>query len=144
MMLATPDDITLPHVDWKCTVCEGIYGSAGFPEPSHCADGHVAEWRPNAEQMTEYIGFLESLEPGDGVVICGLGGAAQMGRVESVGEECLTTESLDNPAREVRWNRADEPTIEWLNQGDPNAVWKSVYHVEAVEVVARDKCECST
>jgi preprotein translocase subunit YajC len=133
LILATSEDIDYPHIDWCCKQCGEVYCYAGYPPETRCTKGHGHGWRPEAEQIEKYIDFLESLEPGDGIVMAGDGPAALMGPVESVGENELRTESIDSPSRVVRWDN-DEKTIEWAKAEDENLWFRDVYHVDSVEI----------
>jgi hypothetical protein len=136
-VLATREDYDLPHIDWLCKECGGVYVSTGVPDETRCYEGHAAGWRPHPEQVEDYIDTLESLAPGDGIVIAGSGPVPLMGRVEETADGWLRTEELDSPAREVRWSRNgdDPPTVEWRQADDEHAVYSDVHHVETVEVL---------
>lgn len=139
MLLATRKDYDYPHIDWCCERCGSIYVSSGVPDTDHCVEGHAATWRPEKAQMDAYIDILEDLDVGDGVVVCGDGPAPLMGRVESVGDGKIVTESLDSPRRTIRWTRGvdeDDPsTIEWAKTDDEyGPFFDDVYHVGTVEV----------
>lgn len=135
MILATPDDYDIPNIDWLCKECGMVYCSAGYPPETRCAEGHGAGWRPHPDQVNAYIDLLESLEPGDGIVISGDGPATLMGPVESVDDGQLVTESIDSPSRTLRWERDDtEPTLEWKQTEVPHDVYDDVHHVETVEI----------
>jgi len=139
MILATTDDYDYPHIDWLCKKCGEVYCYAGYPPETRCTNGHGAGWRPDPQQVSEYIDVLESLEPGDGIVIAGDGPAALMGPVESVGDGQLVTESIDSPRRKVRWVRdEDDPTLEWCNADREHELYDDVYHVETVAIQTAD------
>ncbi|ELY97317.1 hypothetical protein [Natrialba asiatica] len=141
MILATPDDYEFPHIDWKCKECGMVYCSAGYPPETRCLNGHGAGWRPENEQLFEYIDLLETLEPGNGIVISGDGPATLMGPVESVDDNQLVTAMIDSSSRTLRWERDDsDPTIEWKQTEKPDAFYDDVHHVETVEIqTAADK-----
>lgn len=135
MILATTDDYDFPHIDWHCKECGMVYCYAGYPPETRCMGGHGAGWRPETDQLLEYIDLLESLEPGDGIVISGRGPATLMGPVESVGDDQLVTESIDSPRRKVRWDRSGTvPTIKWCNADREHELYDDVYHVETVDI----------
>jgi len=134
MILATREDIDYPHIDWVCDRCGSVYVSDGPPDTDHCIEGHHAEWRPNDEQLATYVDLLESLAPGDGILVSGAGPAPLMSIVEEVGDGWLRAESIDSPARKVRWERGDPPTIEWTRLDRDHTHYQDVYHVDTVEV----------
>lgn len=134
-MLATSDDYEYPHIDWVSDYSESVYSSAGVPDTDHDhAVDHAVTWSPCADQLEDYIEFLETLEAGDGLVVCGKGPAPLMGPVESVGEGQLTTVSVDSPKRVIRWEDTDRWAIEFAKADDDIRSWSKVYHVEAVEI----------
>ena len=137
MILATPDDYDFPHIDWVCVNgdCGSVYKSSGKPNTDHCIEGHEAIWRPNEDMLKEYIEVLESMEEGDGIVVCGSGPAPLMGRVEAVGDAEIRTESMDSPPRVVRWSDLeDDRRIEWAKADAEYQSFDQVYHVGSVEV----------
>lgn len=135
MILATTEDYDFPHIDWMCKKCGEVYCYAGYPPETRCTNGHGHGWRPDSIQVLEYIDLLETLEPGDGIVISGRGPATLMGPVESVGDGYLVTESIDSPPRKLRWERDDDdPTLEWKNNEDEHEFFDEVHHVETVEI----------
>lgn len=137
MMLATREDYEYPHIDWVCENgdCGSVYRSTGKPDTDHCIEGHHAQWRPCDDQLEAYVDILESLEVGDGVVICGEGPAPLMGPVEIAGDNKIVTRSFDSPPRIVRWDGA-EPSVEWANANDEyGPFFEQVHHVETVEVL---------
>ncbi|APX98594.1 hypothetical protein [Natronorubrum daqingense] len=138
MILATSDDYDFPHIDWLCKSCEEVYSYAGHPTETRCTGGHGAGWKPDPETIHEYIDLLESVEPGDGIVISGDGPATLMGPVESIGDDQLVTQSIDAPRRTVRWERDDRddnnPNLEWTQTDADHAFWLDVHHVETVEI----------
>jgi preprotein translocase subunit YajC len=135
MILATRDDIDYPHIDWECSQCGMVYCSSGLPDDNRCMDGHSAQWRPVDSQMEEYIDLLESIEVGDGVLFAGKGPAPLMGPVAEVGDSYIITESIDSPARKIRWD-SDELKIEQASLDGENELYDRVYHVDDVEVLA--------
>lgn len=135
MMLATRDDYDLPHIDWVSDYSETVYRSTGVPDTDHDPEvNHEVTWSPCGDQIEKYIDFLESLEVGDGVVVCGKGPAPLMGPVKSVGGGQLTTVSVDSPSRIIRWGHSDRHAIEFAKAGDDFLHWDKVYHVEGVEI----------
>ncbi len=139
MILATGDDYEYPHIDWHCKKCGEVYRYAGYPPETRCTNGHGHGWRPDPEQVNEYIDLLESLNSGDGIVIAGDGPAALMGPIEAQGFEYGTsfiiTESIDSPRRKLRWERdEDDPTLEWCNLDREHEIYDDVHHVETVEI----------
>ncbi|PCR88650.1 hypothetical protein [Natrinema ejinorense] len=148
MILATTDDYDFPNIDWLCKTCGAVYCSSGYPPETRCFEGHGAGWRPDPRQVAEYIDLLESLGPGDGIVIAGKGPATLMGPIESVGDGQLITEAIDGPSRTLRWERDDEaegrnrdPTLEWKRTVDSDMLYDDVYHVETVEIQAATDAE---
>jgi len=143
MILATSDDYEYPHIDWQCKSCECVYVSSGVPDTDYCPGGnHQATWKPNNSQIRDYIEFLESLEYGDGLVVCGEGPAPLMGPVETFGRRntqtegpynYVVTDSIDSPARIIRWG-SHEKTIEFAKADSEHKLWRDVYHVESVEI----------
>lgn len=134
MKLATRDDYDLPNIDWLCKECGEVYCSAGYPPETRCMEGHGVGWKPDPRQVREYIDVLESLEPGDWLVLVGDGPAPLMGPVESVGERSLTMKKLDSPSRSIRWGRGDdEPYIGWEKVNDEFATTADVHHVEQTD-----------
>lgn len=140
MKLAASDDFALPHIDWLCKECGMVYCYAGYPPETRCTDGHGAGWRPHPDQVEEYIDVLESLEPGDWVVLCGHGPAALKGPVASVSENQIRTEPVNSPGRVVWWTEGNEdtaPSIEWAKADtDHDVVGSDLYHVEAIDAEA--------
>jgi len=134
MILADPDDYEFPHIDWHCKECGMVYCYAGYPPETRCAEGHGAGWRPEDEQVREYIDTLESLDPGDWLVVCGDGPAPLKGPVAWTGDGELTTESIHTPARTIRWDDdRDHPVIVFDKADDEYATFNSeVHHVQAV------------
>lgn len=148
MILATSGDYEFPHIDWLCKECGEVYCYAGYPPETRCTSGHGAGWRPDPRQVTEYTDLLESLEPGDGVVLAGDGPATLMGPIESVGDGYLVTESIDSPRRKVRWERDEDdegnpvrPTLEWCNADKEYELYDDLYHVETVEIQTEANAE---
>ncbi|AEH39474.1 hypothetical protein [Halopiger xanaduensis] len=148
MILATSDDYGYPHIDWLCKKCGEVYCYAGYPPETRCTNGHGHGWRPDPRQVNEYIDLLETLEPGDGIVISGDGPATLMGPIAEVGDGQLVTESIDSPSRTLRWERDDdaegydrEPTLEWKKADDPDAFYDDVYHVETVDIRTESDAE---
>ncbi len=135
MILATSNDIDYPHIDWKCSQCGMVYCSAGVPDDNRCLEGHDAAWKPEDQQMEDYIDLLESLEVGDGVLFAGNGPAPLMAPVEEVGENYVITESIDSPSRKIRWDR-EELEIEQAALNKKHEFYDRVYHVDTVEVLA--------
>lgn len=133
MMLATSDDYDYPHIDWLCRTCEMVYCSAGYPDETRCMEGHGAGWRPEPSQVEDYIEFLESLDPGDGIVVSGRGPGTLMGPVESTDHNSLVTESIDAPRYEIQWS-SEDGEIEFRRPDDEYDTWSPVYHVERVEI----------
>lgn len=136
MILASHDDYQCPHIDWECRECGEVYVSSGYPPETRCIEGHAIGWRPEAEQIEAYIEFLDGLAPGDGIVIVGDGPAPLMGPVESVGDNELTTASLNSPAYIIRWS-LDDHKIRWsrIPENDPDDRWyNDVHHVEPVPI----------
>ncbi len=135
MILATRDDIDYPHIDWVCEECGTVYRSSGEPDTDYCAGGnHPAHWKPEEEQMEEYIDLLNSLEVGDGVLFAGDGPAPLMAPVKEVGENYLITESIDSPSRKIRWDGM-ELEIEQTRMDQDHEHYSTVYHVDTVEVL---------
>lgn len=133
MMLAARSDLEFPHIDWECKECGMVYCSAGYPDDNRCLDGHGAGWKPESDQLEEYISLLESLGVGDGVLFAGNGPAALMAPVEEVGENYVIAESIDSPRRKIRWD-SEDLTIEQKQLEEEHAIWQEVYHVDTVEV----------
>lgn len=132
MKLAHPDDYDFPHIDWLCKECGQVYCYAGPPPETRCIDGHGAGWRPDPDQVREYIETLEALEPGDWIVVCGKGPAPLKGPVAWTDDGELTTESIDFPGRTIRWDADGEPpTVEFAKAGD-DPWFHDVHHVEAI------------
>jgi len=131
MILATHDDIEMPHIDWHCTECGAVYSSRGKPDETRCFEGHSTRWEPESDQMEKYIETLESLEVGDGILFAGEGPAALMAPVKEVGEDYVITESIDSPSRKIVWGggtikqRRMDRDVEWYDR---------VYHVNTVEI----------
>lgn len=141
MMLATSDDLNYPSVDWCCRACGEVYVSRGVPDDTRCTNGHGAGWIPDADKMAEYVDLLESLEVGDGVLFAGFGPAALMGPVAQVGDGYIITESVDSPARKIRWSEAsdidgDTAQIEHARMDRERESYRRVYHVDVVEVLS--------
>jgi len=136
MILATADDLNYPSIDWRCRVCEAVYVSRGQPDDRRCLNGHDAGWVPHTDKMKEYVSILQSLEEGDGVLFAGHGPAALMGPVSEVGERYIVTESIDSPARRIRWGPED-CEIEQTALNRDHEFYHRVYHVDRVEVMAR-------
>jgi len=135
MKLASIEDYEYPHIDWVCVNgdCGAVYSSAGKPDTDHCPNGHEAIWRPNTDTVEEYIDLLESLDEGDGLVVCGRGPAPLKARVAEVGENSLRTESISSPARIIRWRDYDEnTTVEFAKADAELQSFSDVYHVERV------------
>ncbi|OLZ39109.1 hypothetical protein A6E15_19285 [Natrinema saccharevitans] len=149
MILATSGDYDLPNIDWLCKECGIVYCSAGYPPETRCPKGHGHGWRPDPQQVIDYIDLLEELEAGDGIVIVGKGPAALMGPIESVGDGQFVTESIESPSRTLRWDRGDSdaegrdrrPTLEWKKTEKPDAFYDDVYHVETVDIQTADETE---
>ena len=142
MILATSDDLDYPSVDWHCRECGEVYVSRGVPDDSRCLNGHDAGWRPHPDKMGEYVDLLESLKVGDGVLFAGFGPAALMGPVAEVGDRYIITESIDSPARRIRWDRPSEvdgesAQIEHTRMDREHEFYQQVYHVDTVEVKRR-------
>ncbi len=132
MILADPEDYAYPHIDWHCRECGQVYCHAGYPPETRCTEGHGAGWRPEDDQIQEYIDTLEDLEPGDWLVVCGDGPAPLKGPVVWADDGELTTESIHSPARTIRWDAdADPPRIEFAKAGD-DAWFRNVHHVKAI------------
>jgi len=136
MILATSDDLNYSSIDWQCYVCGVVYVSRGQPDDRRCLNGHDARWVPDADTMAEYVTVLQSLAEGDGVLFAGDGSAPLMGPVSEVGEEYIVTESIDSPARRIRWG-PEECTIEQTALNTEREVYRRVYHVDTVEVMSR-------
>ena len=136
MMLATSGDYELPHIDWVSDYSDTVYRSKGVPDTDFDPEtNHEVTWSPNDEQILEYIEFLESLEVGDGLVVCGRGPAPLMGAVKSVSDGQLTTLSVDSPSRVIRWQSGiADPKIEFARADRDHLFWNKVYHVESVEI----------
>ena len=135
MMLATSSDYEYPHIDWVSDYSETVYRSSGVPDTDHDpAVSHAVTWSPCGEQYEKYIGFLETLEPHDGIVVCGKGPVPLMGPVKYVGDGELTTYSFDSPSRVIRWENTDRYPIEFAKANDDIRHWNKVYHVESVEI----------
>jgi hypothetical protein len=137
MIVATRDDYEYPHIDWLCKECGEVYCSAGHPPETRCTNGHAHGWKPEPDQVEAYIDVLESLEQGDGIVICGDGPIPQMGPVESTGDGTLVTKSIEHARRELRWRDSDHedgPVVEWVLPDNDHAIFRDVYHVETVAV----------
>lgn len=135
MILATSSDYEYPHIDWVSDYSDSVYSSAGVPDTDHDpAVDHAVTWSPCADQLEKYIGFLETLEPGDGIVVCGKGPAPLMGPVKSADNGELTTVSIDSPSRVIRWQNTDRYAIEFAKADPEIHHWNKVYHVEGVEI----------
>lgn len=139
MIIATSDDYDIPTIDWACKSCGAFYSSSGPPR-TRCLEGHGAGWKPRPSQLESYIEFLETVEPGDGIVVCGSGPVPLMGPVESTDEQQLTTVEIDAPARTIKWD-PEELVIEWGKADDDPLTFSQVYHVESVEVQCRQTPE---
>ncbi|MDB9247413.1 hypothetical protein PN419_00125 [Halorubrum ezzemoulense] len=136
MILAARDDFEYPHIDWVSKYSSTVYASAGPPDTDHDpAVDHRVSWRPCDEALEEYIELLESLEAGDGIVVCGHGPAPLMGPVDEVGDGHVITESIDSPARKIRWDQT--PSIEFARMDRSHMYYDDVYHVERVEIQRR-------
>jgi len=137
-LLATRGDYEYPNIDWRCRKCDEVYRSSGYPDETRCTNGHGHGWKPDPDKLADYIDTLESLEEGDGVVVCGRGPAPLMGVVESTDESQLKIEEIEGPSRIVQWRGSEEGeetlAIEWYEAGDNPALGDQVYHVETVEV----------
>ncbi|MFP8891868.1 hypothetical protein ACLI4U_19160 (plasmid) [Natrialbaceae archaeon A-CW2] len=135
MILATRNDYEYPSIDWCCKKCEEVYVSRGYPPETRCTSGHGHGWEPQEYALEEYIDLLESLEVGDGVVLCGEGPAPLMGPIEEVGDGYLITESMDSPRRKVRWDR-DGLKFEFTNLERDYEIYDDLHHVETVEILS--------
>ena len=136
MMLATSEDYDYPHIDWVSDYSDTVYRSSGVPDTDHDPEvNHEVTWSPCGDQIEQYINILESLEIGDGLVLCGHGPAPLMGPAKSVGNNQLKTASVDSPSRIVRWqSNAEDPKIEFARDDENQPFWNKVYHVERVKI----------
>lgn len=148
MMLATREHYDYPHVDWLCIECGEVYRSSGYPPETRCTEGHGIGWGPEPRQIQAYIEVLESIDPGDGIVVCGHGPAPLMASVAGIDRDAcrLVTESIDLPSRVIEWewtpsdgdDYLGDGDIRWWKVGDDPVTCSEVFHVETVDVVTAD------
>lgn len=126
MELATRGEYDYPHIDWECKECGEYYSYSGYPPETRCMSGHGLGWKPNENAIEEYVGLLKMLGKNDEIVVCGEGPAPLKGRVVEVSKNSVITESINSPAKIIKWS---DNSIEWGNKSQEH-IYDDVYHIE--------------